>query len=63
MNIDQLIKRYLAYWDQADIDGLISMYDSSVHYHDLPSGDVFHYDDIKKYLINTTSFESSHHLR
>ncbi|MEE9575605.1 MAG: helix-turn-helix domain-containing protein [Gammaproteobacteria bacterium] len=57
MDIDKLIKRYLAYWDHADIDGLISMYDNSIHYHDLPSGDVFHYKDIKKYLTNTFAFE------
>ncbi len=63
MNIDQLISCYLAYWEQADIEGLISMYDSSLLYHDLPSGDVIEYKDIKKYLTNTFAFDPNQQLK
>jgi AraC-like DNA-binding protein len=53
----------MAYWEQADIDGLISMYDSSLLYHDLPSGDVIEYKDIKKYLTNTFAFDPNQQLK
>ena len=63
MDIEQLVDRYVAYWNQADIDGLISMYDDKIIYHDLPSGDVIYYKDIKRYLINTFSSETNQQLR
>jgi AraC-like DNA-binding protein len=63
MNIDQLTKTYLTYWEHADIDGLMTMYDSSMQYHDLPSGDVIDYKEIRKYLTNTFAFDPNQHLK
>ena len=36
--IENLVNRYLQYWQQSDIDGLMSMYDEEIAYHDMPSG-------------------------
>lgn len=63
MDINELVARYLAYWENADIDGLVSMYDSSLLYHDLPSGDLIEYKDIKKYLTNTFAFDPNQQLK
>jgi len=63
MDIDQLTKTYLTYWEHADIDGLMTMYDSSMQYHDLPSGDVIDYKDIRKYLTNTFAFDPNQQLK
>ncbi len=63
MDINELVTRYLAYWENADIDGLVSMYDNSLQYRDLPSGDVIHYQDIKKYLTNTFGIDPNQHLK
>lgn len=63
MDIEKLVSCYLAYWEHADIDGLMSMYDPSMHYHDLPSADVIHYKDLKKHLTNTFAFETNQQLK
>lgn len=56
MNLKEYVDKYLAYWNQADIDGLMSMYATSMLYHDMPSGEVIAYEDLKNYLNNTFSF-------
>ncbi|MEJ2759948.1 MAG: helix-turn-helix domain-containing protein [Gammaproteobacteria bacterium] len=61
-NIEQLVNRYLTYWKQADIDGLVSMYDSTMKYYDLPSGDMIDYKDIKNYLNETFALKANQEL-
>jgi len=63
MDIEQLVSRYLAYWEQSDIDGLMSMYDEKMLYHDMPSGEVIKYKDLKKFLINSFAFASNQQLK
>ena len=48
--IENLVNRYHQYWQQSDIDGLMSMYDKEITHHDMPSGDVMRYQDMKKFL-------------
>lgn len=61
-DIEKLVRRYLTYWKQADIDGLVSMYDSAMQYHDLPSGEVIDYSDIKNYLRETFALKPNQQL-
>ena len=61
-DIELLVKRYLTYWKQADIDGLVSMYDSTMQYHDLPSGEIIDYKDIKNYLKETFALKTNQQL-
>ena len=61
-DIEQLVRRYLTYWKQADIDGLVSMYDSTMQYHDLPSGEIIDYKDIKNYLKETFALKANQQL-
>lgn len=56
MNIKEMVEKYLAYWNQADIAGLMSMYDTGMLYHDLPSGDVIEYKNLKSHITNTFAF-------
>lgn len=63
MDIEQLVSRYLAYWGQSDIDGLMSMYDEKMLYHDMPSGEVIKYKDLNKFLINSFAFATSQQLK
>ena len=63
MDIEQLVSRYLAYWGQSDIDGLMSMYDEKMLYHDMPSGEVIKYKDLKKFLINSFAFATNQPLK
>ena len=58
MTIRDLVHRYFAYWHQADIEGLMSMYDPAMQYHDMPSGDVIGYPDLKQHVLNTFAFEA-----
>lgn len=62
-NIEKLVSRYLAFWDQADIDGLMSMYDPTMQYHDMPSGEVIDYTDLKQFLIDTFAHKTDQHLK
>jgi AraC-like DNA-binding protein len=59
MNIKQLVKRYLAYWENADIGGLMSMYDKNMSYHDMPSDDVIEYSKLEQFLSNTFAKEKN----
>lgn len=61
--IEQLVARYLDFWDQADIDGLMSMYDPAMQYHDMPSGEVIDYSDIKQFLSDTFAHKTDQHLK
>lgn len=61
--IEQLVARYLEFWDQADIDGLISMYNPAMQYHDMPSGEVIDYPDLKHFLTDTFAHKTDQHLK
>ena len=61
--IEKLINRYLKYWQQSDIDGLMSMYDEEIAYHDMPSGDVMRYKDMKKFLTSSFAAEQNQNLK
>jgi len=63
MTIEGLVDRYLSYWREADIDGLMSMYDTDVQYHDMPSGDVIGYGDLKQYILETFAFTANETLK
>jgi len=63
MTIEDLVHRYLAYWREADIDGLMSMFDKHVEYHDMPSGDVIGYGDLKHYILETFAFTANETLK
>lgn len=53
MSIKSLVDNYMSFWNQADINGIMSMYDKSMLYHDMPSGEVIAYGDLKNHLSNT----------
>lgn len=57
MNIEDQITQYLTYWNKADVDGLMSMYDEAILYNDMPSGEVIHFGDLKDHLSKTFTFE------
>jgi AraC-like DNA-binding protein/ketosteroid isomerase-like protein len=57
LDIEQLISTYLRYWEQSDIDGLMSMYDENMTYRDMPSGDVIEYTKLKQFLTNNFTNE------
>jgi AraC-like DNA-binding protein len=61
--IENLVSRYLQYWQQSDIDGLMSMYDEEISYHDMPSGDVMRYQDMKNFLTRSFAAEQNQKLR
>ncbi len=61
--IENLVNRYLQYWQQSDIDGLMSMYDEEIAYHDMPSGDVMRYKDMKKFLTGSFAAEQNQNLK
>ena len=62
-NIEKLVSKYLGFWDQADIDGLMSMYDPAMQYHDMPSGDVIDYADLKQFLVDTFAHKTDQNLK
>lgn len=57
--IEQLVTQYLAFWGKADIDGLMSMYAQAMQYHDMPSGEVIDYPEIKQYLTDTFAYQAN----
>lgn len=61
--IENLVNRYLQYWQQSDIDGLMSMYDEGLTYHDMPSGDVMRYQDMKKFLTRSFAAEQNQNIK
>lgn len=61
--IENLVKLYLKCWQMADIDGLMSMYAEEIAYHDMPSGDVMRYKDMKKFLTRTFAAEQDQNLK
>lgn len=61
--IEQLVAKYLDFWDQADIDGLMSMYDETTQYHDMPSGEVINYSELKQFLTSTFAHKTYQHLK
>jgi AraC-like DNA-binding protein/ketosteroid isomerase-like protein len=61
--IENLVKRYFQYWQQSDIDGLMSMYDEETVYHDMPSGDVIRFKDLKEFLIRSFAAEQNQNLK
>jgi len=61
--IKGLVKQYLAFWDQVDIDGLMSMYDTRMQYHDMPSGEVIDYEHLQQFLSDTFAHESEQNLK
>lgn len=58
MNIEDQITQYLSCWNKADVDGLVSMYHETALYHDMPSGEVILYPDLKEHLSKTFTFEA-----
>ncbi len=61
--IEQLVSCYLRYWEQSDIDGLMSMYDREMTYHDMPSGDVIEYAELQQFLTNTFARETDQQIK
>jgi AraC-like DNA-binding protein/ketosteroid isomerase-like protein len=61
--IENLVNRYQQFWQQSDIDGLMSMYDEDISYHDMPSGDVMRYQDMKSFLTHSFAAEQNQNLR
>lgn len=62
-NIEALVAQYLAFWDHVDIDGLMSMYDQTTQYHDMPSGEVIDYPELKQFLTDTFADKADQHLK
>ncbi|MCC3862097.1 nuclear transport factor 2 family protein [Pseudemcibacter aquimaris] len=62
-SIKNLVTRYMGYWDSSDIDGLMSMYDKSMSYHDLPSGEVIKYDELYQFLKDTFELQSDPRIK
>lgn len=60
--IENLVERYQQYWQQSDIDGLMSMYDEDITYHDMPSGDEIRYRDMKNFLTRSFAEEQNQSL-
>jgi ketosteroid isomerase-like protein len=61
--IENLVNRYQQYWQQSDIDGLMSMYDEDISYHHMPSGDVMRYQDMKSFLTQSFAAEQNQNLK
>lgn len=61
--IEELVDRYLDYWRNSDIDGLISMYHPQMSYYDMPSGDVANYGDVRQFLTNSFAAEKNQQLK
>jgi len=61
--IENLVNRYQQYWQQSDIDGLMSMYDEDISYLDMPSGDVMSYKDMKNFLLRSFAAEQNQSLK
>jgi len=61
--IENLVDRYQKYWQQSDIDGLMSMYDKDITYHDMPSGDVMRFKDMKNFLTSSFAAEQNQNLK
>ena len=53
-----LVTQYLAFWEKADIAGLISMYAEDIEYHDMTSGTIVHRADIEPFLRETFARET-----
>lgn len=62
-NIEKLVEQYLTYWNQSDIDGLVSMYAGNMQYHDLPSGEVVDYVDLHQFLRDTFALQEDQQLK
>ena len=61
-DVTDLVTQYLAYWKEADIAGLISMYADDIEYHDMTSGTVVHLQDLEPVLRETFARESDRGL-
>jgi AraC-like DNA-binding protein/ketosteroid isomerase-like protein len=61
--IENLVNRYQQFWQQSDIDGLMSMYDEDISYHDMPSGDVMRYQDMRNFLTHSFAAEQNQSLK
>jgi AraC-like DNA-binding protein/ketosteroid isomerase-like protein len=63
LDIKQLVRRYMQYWEQSDIDSLMAMYDENISYHDMPSGDVIRYPELKQFLVNIFTVEKDQQFK
>ena len=58
MNTKPQINQYMNFWNKADIDGLMSMYAPEMIYHDMPSGEVIAFKDLRNHLSKTFAFNA-----
>lgn len=61
-DIATLVSTYISHWQQADVDGLMSMYSERMTYHDMPSGVVVEYNDLHSHLSHTFVIEAGQRL-
>ena len=52
-NIPKLVEKYLSYWVETDIEGLMSMYADDVKYHDMPSWEILENDELHQFILDT----------
>ncbi len=57
--IEELVTRYLDFWRASDIDGLMSMYHPDVSYHDIATGDVADYSQVRILLTDSLAPEKN----
>ncbi len=62
-DIEDLVSKYLEYWDKCDIISLMSMYSDDARYHDMPAGDIIEYSGLKKYIEDSFSRQINQRIK
>ncbi len=61
--IEDWVAEYLSYWEKYDVDGIMSFYSDTMSYHDMPSGEVVEYKDLRQYIIDTFNLTKDYSLK
>ncbi len=62
-NIEELVSRYLTFWDKADIEGIMSMYSPEIQYYDMQSAEMLQSNEIKAFLVDAFSQKTNWRLK
>jgi len=61
--IEQLVAQYLKLWDRSDIDGILAMYSKDMSYHDMSSGEMVKYSDLKQFITDTFAHKEEQSIK
>ncbi|MBT5074347.1 MAG: helix-turn-helix domain-containing protein [Kordiimonadaceae bacterium] len=62
-NIPKLVEKYLSYWVETDIEGLMSMYADDVKYHDMPSWEILENDELHQFILDTFALQQNYRIK